>query len=58
MNKYFVTFFFLVLSANLGGCSRNALFEKTIAHERESAHLSVKTKQFSFGKMRQIEKTK
>ena len=58
MNKYLVVFFFLLLSANLGGCSRTALFEKAIAYERESAHLSVKTQDLSFGKVAYLSNNK
>lgn len=50
MNKYFVALIWLLLSS-LGGCSKQAVFEKAIAHERESAHLSVKTQSLSFGEI-------
>lgn len=49
MNKYFVTFFFSVLFANLAGCSKQAIFVKAIAYERDRSHLSVKTQDISFG---------
>ena len=51
MNKYLVAIFFAVLFSNLAGCSKQALFEKAIAYERDRSYLSVKTQDLSFGKV-------
>ena len=51
MNKYFVTFFVAILFANLTGCSKQAIFEKAIAYERDRSNLSVKAQGLSFGKV-------
>ena len=51
MNKYFIAFFFAILFVNIPGCSKQALFEKAIAYERDRSHLFVKTQGLSFGKV-------
>jgi pimeloyl-ACP methyl ester carboxylesterase len=51
VNKYFVAFFFAILLVNIAGCSKQALFEKAIAYERDRSHLFVKTQGLSYGKV-------
>ena len=51
MHKYSIAFFLAVLSANIAGCSKHALFEKAIAYERGRSHLAVSAQSLSFGKI-------
>lgn len=47
----------LVSSLALGGCSKRALFEALIEHERKNAKLIVKTENLSFGKITYLTNT-
>ena len=51
MHKYSIAFFLAVLSANIAGCSKDALFKKAIAYERGRSHLVVSAQSLSFGKI-------